>query len=389
MGFAFLILEYLGILKQLINILYISHYSHYRMGGQKSMLALIENLDRGKFRPFVVCPEPGELSELLKELDCHVFFVPLKSLKVKNIATVIRNYFKLKKIIKQNNIDIIHPDHERDCFLSGLAKKGTRAKLIWHIRLARQNNLDKINEKFSDGIIGISEATSNRFSQEAINSGKIRVIFNGVDCSLFYPIQDVNSLRQQLLIPDDRIVAIFVGQIAKGKGIYDLEKAFVDIKKQYEANEMPMLYYIGTPESESELMSLTNKINNDGLSDFVKIIPQQNKIYRWMQASDILILPSHEGTEGMGRVLFEAMACGTATIGTDTSGVREAISEDSGSLVREKSPEDIAEKIALLLNNLELLNQKKLNGRKRALKLFDIKQHASNVEMFYHHVLNK
>jgi glycosyltransferase involved in cell wall biosynthesis len=376
-------------MKNQIKILFISHYSHYRMGGQKSMLALIENLDRRRFIPYVVCPEQGELSDRLKELGCDVFFIPLKSLKVKNISSFVGNYLKLKKIIKKYNIDIIHPDHERDCFLSGLAKKGTKAKMIWHVRLTRHNNLDKINKKLSDGIIGISEATSVRFSQNAINNGKFRVIFNGVDCELFSPVKDVARLRRSLAIPERRHIIIFVGQITKGKGIFDLWQAWAILSKKFKSENMPILYYIGTPGSNTELMLLRNNITKSGLNDFVNIIPQQNKIYRWMQASDILVLPSHEGTEGMGRVLFEAMACGAATIGTDTSGVREAMSEESGILIKEKSPEDLAKSIEVLINDQKLLESKKMNGRKRALQYFDIKQHARQVEKFYNDIMNK
>jgi glycosyltransferase involved in cell wall biosynthesis len=43
-------------------------------------------------------------------------------------------------------------------------------------------------KKFADGIIGISEGTAVRFSEEAKINGKFRVIFNGVDCSLFQPV---------------------------------------------------------------------------------------------------------------------------------------------------------------------------------------------------------
>lgn len=351
------------------------------------MLALIENLDRNHFRPFLVCPEKGELSKKMEQLDCPVFYVPLRSLKVKNISTLVKNYFRIKRIIKENNIDIIHPDHERDAFLCGLAKKRTSAKMVWHVRLTRSNNLDKTNEKLADGIIGISDATAERFSQNVINSGKFRVIYNGVDCSVFKPLENNKGLRKDMGIPADKFVIIFVGQITKGKGIFDLLRAMEELKDRYEKEMPAILYYIGSPALAEELVQLKNKITESGLQDYIKIIPQQKKIYRWMQASDVLVLPSHEGTEGMGRVLFEAMACGAATIGTDTSGVREAISEESGFLVRDGSPEDMAEKLSDLIEDDELLKQMKKNGRKRALQFFDIKKHAENVERFYFDIL--
>jgi len=57
----------------------------------------------------------------------------------------------------------------------------------------------------------------------------------------------------------------------------------------------------------------------------------------------------------MGLVLLEAMACGTPVIGSNTGGITDIIKYgESGFLVKPKDPEDIAEKIIVLLSNKEL-----------------------------------
>ncbi|GAB1370362.1 hypothetical protein MASR1M45_04220 [Candidatus Kapaibacterium sp.] len=98
----------------MINILFMSHFPTLEMGGQKSMLNLIINLDRSIYKPFAIVPEIGELSKELESYNCKTFVVPLKSLKPKHLFTQIHNIYQIKKIIKDNNISIVHPDHERD-----------------------------------------------------------------------------------------------------------------------------------------------------------------------------------------------------------------------------------------------------------------------------------
>ena len=102
-----------------------------------------------------------------------------------------------------------------------------------------------------------------------------------------------------------------------------------------------------------------------------------------MQTADVLAAPSHEGVEGMGRVLYEAMACGTAVITTDISGNREAVTPETGLIVPEKSPGDIAAAIKRLMNDKELLTGFEKNGRKRSLELFDFKTNIRFIEQQY------
>jgi len=370
-----------------INIAYISHFPHYKMGGQRSMLALIENLDREKFHPFAILPAEGELSQKLKELNCTTKIIPLTSLKPKNARTIISNIIEIRKFIKKENIDILHPDFERDAFVAGIAKINTPAKMIWHVRLTRPENLDKINAFLSDGIIGVSSATKKRFLKVKNLDRKFITIFNGVDHNTFVPTEDKNLLRQTLGLPLNIPIIIFVGQIKDSKGVEDIINA-TEILLKKNIQKTPLLLLIGEYESIEYENKILKLIAEKHLSDIVLRKPQQNNIHQWMAAADILLLPSYEGSEGMGRVLFEAMACGTVPVGTNISGINEAISRDTGILIHEHSPSELASTIEKLITNVPLYNNLKNNTIERAKTVFDIKIHAANVQNFYYSILN-
>ena len=113
------------------------------------------------------------------------------------------------------------------------------------------------------------------------------------------------------------------------------------------------------------------------------MLPQQSDIERWLQAADVLVSGSHEDTEGLSRVLFEAMACGAVPVATDIQGNREALSPETGVLVAERSPEAMARAVSeLMAAPAERLAAMRAAGLQRARERFDIRRHARQVEAF-------
>jgi glycosyltransferase involved in cell wall biosynthesis len=111
-------------------------------------------------------------------------------------------------------------------------------------------------------------------------------------------------------------------------------------------------------------------------------------VERWMQAADILVSGSHEDTEGMSRVLYEAMACGAVPVATDIRGNRDAITPQSGVLVPEHDPGAIAAAVQALQADAPRRAALSAAGVRRARERFDIRLHARAVEAFYRAVLS-
>jgi glycosyltransferase involved in cell wall biosynthesis len=351
------------------------------------MVALIEHLDRSVVRPFAVTPGPGELTDRLLVLDCPVFHLDLVGLKLPNLTTIRANIRALRAIFREHAIDIVHPDSERDAVVCGLACLGRATKMVWHVRLTNSNNLDGISQRLADMIIGISDGTRRRFTESTLRK-KYRTIFNGVDLRLFHPADDIPALRAALGLPLDRTVLLFVGQIKIEKGIFELVEAMSMIQR-HEEIPLPLLLLIGTADDAAVERDLRQLIADRNLEEDIRLPGQQQDIHRWMQAADLLALPSYEGKEGMGRVVFEAMACGVVPIASDISGTREAITPESGLLVPEKSPEALAEAITRPAIDPALRNRLRDGAIERARTTFDIRVHARAVEQAYRDLLGR
>ena len=369
-------------MKDKYNIVYVSHFNHMRMGGQRSMTHLIEHLDRSRFQPMAICPSPGELSEKLATLDCPSFFVPLYSLKPKFLHHAPPALLKIRSILKKNNAHIVHPDFTADTFLCGLAKSTLKTKMVWHVRWNEHFSKDVLHEKLADAIISVSQAAASRFSP-AVQQSKFHCIYNGVDCELFKPVDDKSWKKEALGLDSNRQTFIFVGVLKEGKGVVDIVSAFAMLKKSIGSKQMPRLLMIGSKGKQETYDSIQQIISSNDLSEDIQILPQQTNIHEWMQCADLLLIPSHEGNEGMPRVMYEAMACGTPVIGSNTSGINEGLSAETGFLVEQKSPTEISEVLLQCVDNPEKLRSMSEACRLRALDLFDIVKHARRVEEVY------
>jgi glycosyltransferase involved in cell wall biosynthesis len=360
-----------------LRVAFVSHHSHLRMGGQRSMALLIEHLDRRVIAPLAICPEPGELADHLASLDCPVIHIPLQPIKPRTAWRVLGAARRIRGLVRGRAIDILAPDAERDALTCGIAKLGTPAKLLWFVRLTAPNRLDPLLERLTDGRIGVSEATRRRFSSSPHLAGRHRTIHDGADLSLFRPADNRGALRETLGIPARSFVLLFVGQVSEPKGVLDLVDAFGMLPAP-----RPLLLVVGTPRPSEIAAEIEARARAHGVAADIRLLPQQDHVYRWMQAADVLVSASHDNTEGLSRVLFEAMACGTVPVATDIRGNREALTTDTGVLVPERSPADLARALAELQAHPERLGEMGAAGVRRARALFDIRLHARRVEEF-------
>src|SRR5438477_437664 len=375
----------------LIRVAFVSHQSHMRMGGQRSMALLIEHLDRQVVEPLAICPGPGELTDHLLALHCPVVHIPLFHIKPRTLIPLWRSSRTIRRVLLERRVDIIAPDASRDALTSGLAKLGTRTKMVWFIWQTAHYSLDPLLERLADGMIGDSNDAGRRFSRRARRRGKYAVIHTGSDLRRFTPPAggDRRGARRALEPPEDRFILLFVGQIKRGKGVLDIVDSLGLLRRELPHDRMPFLLVIGSPDPPEILAEISRRAAARAVTSDIRVLPQQEHIERWMQATDVLMSGSHQDTEGMSRVLHEAMACGAVPIATNIHGNREALTPETGILVPERSPAELARAVVELASDPARLARMRAAAAQRARDLFDVRSYARNVERCYLNVLGR
>lgn len=149
--------------------------------------------------------------------------------------------------------------------------------------------------------------------------------------------------------PSDTRSIVYAGVLSPVKGIHHLIHAFSSVAEQFPSAS---LFIIGKDENQKYGAGLRTQVKNLGLENRVRFTgPRtQSELALWMSEAAILVLPST--SEGLGRVIIEAMATATPVIGSDVGGIPELIQDGvNGFLVPPGDEQALAEKLRWVLNN--------------------------------------
>jgi glycosyltransferase involved in cell wall biosynthesis len=152
------------------------------------------------------------------------------------------------------------------------------------------------------------------------------------------------------LEPNDFII-LSVGRLIKRKGFDDLIKAVALIN-----DPAVKLMIVGEGEERNNLEKI---VFNSGLKERIIFAGKVDCVADYYYSADLFSMPSkhleNEGdVEGLGLVYLEAQYFGLPVIGTRSGGIPEALIEgETGLLVTENNPQDLAEKIISLRDNQE------------------------------------
>jgi len=209
------------------------------------------------------------------------------------------------------------------------------------------------------------------------------IIPNGVDCERFNPKNDGGEIRARYNLEGSKVI-LFVGALTRWhryKGLDVLIKAFAEIQDQVKEAR---LLVVGDGDLKPEYQALSSPIAQKAI--FAGNV-DDNELPNYYAASDILILPSLDRSEGFGLTLLEANATGKPVVASNVGGIPSVVRDGvNGLLVPPRDEEALAETIINLLKDEGRLHEIGLNGR-RVAEAHDWKHIAKKTEELYGEVL--
>jgi UDP-glucose:(heptosyl)LPS alpha-1,3-glucosyltransferase len=177
-------------------------------------------------------------------------------------------------------------------------------------------------------IIAVSQIAERELQTE-YHAANTCVIYHGVDTKTFSPAtpERHRKLREQMLLPQDRWLWLFVGEAAKG-----LRPAIEALDQFPEAHLVVV--------TRSPLHPWRVFAQQQALSQRIAFQGPTSTTERYYQASDLFLYPSDYDTFGM--VVAEAMGCGLPVIVGKNIGAAEWIEPgQNGFLCDPNQPHDI------------------------------------------------
>lgn len=388
------------------KILCLDHYTKIG-GGQRSLLTLLENIDRNRFHPIAAIPGKGELYECLKKLDVDTRFVKLDGGSIKmhytnrysgvgNPAVLFLNFLltfrcmvSLLRIIKDEGIDLIYANTFRSALIGGIAGKLFRVSVVYHMRIFPNHGwLDGLAVSLSSKVVANSCAVAKKFDKSGKSEKKISVIYNIVDLLRFHPDINGDGIKKEFKMDKNERLVGMIGRITPEKDHGTFIEAAI---KVLSALPNTRFFVVGDTIFEEDkqykmwIMQLleSQKLKNNFIfTGFRRDIPEI------MASLDLLVVPSIK--EPWGRVAAEAMAVGKPVVGTNVGGLPEIINHGhTGILVPPEDPDLLAEAIITLLKDEELRKRMGKAGRKKIEENFSIPIVTRQTEEFYLKVLGE
>jgi glycosyltransferase involved in cell wall biosynthesis len=364
------------------RILYVDSTEDIYGGGQISLLELLRNLDRSKFRPVVALSEKGKLREEIEQLGGEYVIIPMPTIRPWSVSTCLGVAGKMAEFIKRNDFALIHTNTSRSTIYAGFAAKKFKIPVVWHVRIPHPDRpLDIILARWSSRIIAVSHIVKKRFSW--LKQEKVTVIYNGVDTKRFCPTASRDSVREKLHLSREDIVIGTVGRLSSEKGLEFLLSATRDVVMAYPRVKVLI---VGNGNKDYRLF-LQEKAKSLELSSNIIFAGFRDDIPQLLGGMDIFCLPSL--TEGFNRSLLEAMACGLPVVATHVGGNLEIVRDGvNGAVVPPHNPYALGSAIIELLKDREKARIMGSEGHRLVEEKFSIEKNVRLTESLYEEVIS-
>ncbi len=268
----------------------------------------------------------GRMAYNLDRIKVPHFKLPLKT---KNPIKLWLNYRRLVKIIKENDINIVHARSRAPAWSAYWAAKKTGAKYLTTFHgtygLGPKGIKKAYNKVMTYGDLVI--AISNHIKQHILknykcNEDKIRLIHRCVNMENF----DVNNVSAERMIklmeenhlPEDKPIILLIGRLTRWKGQKLLIEALEKIKEKdffcvFVGDDQGRTYY--TEE-------LKETIVNKGMEGRFSFIKHVSDVPAMMMISDIVVSASTD-PEAFGRIAAEGEAMGRIVVASNIGGSLE------------------------------------------------------------------
>ena len=351
-----------------MKICFFAHYSITNSDGATlSMYNIIDEMLRRRIEVAVVLANTRNLENKIAEGKIKFIVAPLYGMRmdlnrktpmtqmkffVKSICNSIHKR-KIEKVLKSENIDIIHINGLDSGIGAEIAQK-LKIPYVWHIRqfmeadlgkkLFRERSIYRLVSRASS-VIAISKDVQTKF--EPLLGRKMDLVYNGVPVEK-YKLEDMPRFET----PITRI--LLAGRISIQKGQMDAIKA-VELLIQRGIDNV-LLTLVGQGETKEYLEYVKSYVKKHGLEQRVCILEHLDDLRELRRQCDIGLTCSKK--EAFGRVTVENMLAKMLVIGANTGGTMEIINDGyNGLLYEEGSPESLAERIEYVMLHKDNVQQ--------------------------------
>ena len=381
-----------------VNVLLINPVSAFG-GAERGLLDIATVLRDTRYRPLVALPGEGPLTERLAEHGIPTRFAPMERIVktrslprlVGHAAGILTCAIRLARLIRRENIALVHANSDTAHLYGGLAATFARVPALWHGRdMVRLGVLQPWLEATATHMIAVSRAAADHWiqnrpgrspqSQQRL-SEKITVLRNAVDTDTFQPRGARDAVRRALGLDPNAFVTGMVAHLSPWKG----HALFLEAAQRI-AQALPDAAFLVVGDDlfgnqaayRQRLHTLCSEL---GIADKVRFAGFQTDMPGLYEAMDVLTHPARG--EPFGRVVAEAMAMGTPVVAVNEGGPAEIVEDGVSGLLTEPNPDTIARQVLRLAGEPDLRQRLICAAAQRIRQHFSLDEYRSELLAIY------
>ncbi|MCL6592019.1 MAG: glycosyltransferase [Firmicutes bacterium] len=362
------------------RILYIIPY--LGMGGTEKHLLDLVRAFSGKDQVWLLAP-PGEtLEQFTAEL---VHYTPFPRLDLKLIPG-LRAFFRgLKKILTEQEIDLIHIHGAPE--LMWLVRMVCRKVPILFTVHGFHGPLKgwdywvcaRFCSHFATRVIAVAEAEAEILKAKGVKPGLVRTILNGVPDPLKRSYNKPEALET---LPMDSLIVGVIARLETTKGVHFLLQAVAALAPKFPKLRVVI---VGAGSKGDELRVLAETL---GIAGRVIFTGYQPEIHNFLYYYQILVIPSLH--EALPLVLIEGMAQQKPIIATTVGGIPEVVEDGvNGLLVPPGDIPALASALERLIGDPLMQDRLGKQARKTYEREFTAEHMVAQTEEVYREILYK
>jgi len=338
---------------------------------------LIERLISNNFEVILVAPE-DIYKEYFIKLNCKLIDIEFK----KNKISLIKDFFLIFKYF------IILLNEKPDYLLTYTVKPNIFFSLsAFFFRIKILNNITGLGTIFISKNIFLKFFLTFLYKISFFKSFKI-FFHNESDLNYFIKLKIVNK-NNSIFLPGSGVNLekfkfvklknheinlnlnfLFFGRMLKEKGVDDLIKASIIVKKIFKNTTFTFVGSCDTQNKSSLSIDYLKDLDRRGVISYFE---HTDDIIKLINVCDCVILPSYR--EGFPKSLIEASAIGRPMLTSNVPGCNDIVIDGyNGFLFNVSDIDNLCETIIKYINlNYNLKNQMSLNAYKKAINEFDEK----------------
>lgn len=344
-----------------------------KLGGTENVVLQLCEIFKPIVNNVVVCSCGGVNVEKLAIMGIKHYEIP--DIEDKKPHTMIKIAKTVKRIVKQENISIIHTHHRMAAFYISFLCLYKQCKFIntSHNTFKNKRKLTQIAYKHGSLIACGEMVKKNLVHDFGLPEMQVTVIHNAVKAYDGNTALDpfIKKLRDQ-----EYFVIGNIGRLSEQKGMKYFIKAIPDI---IEKHPQARFIIVGSGEDEQSLKELAEKLN---LNLYLSFLGYRDNIQSLMSQLDLIVLSSL--WEGLPLTPIEAYSVGKTIVATAVDGTTEIVRDSiDGFLIAPRNSKAIVEKVCYLIEKSEKRSEFEKKALERYKEEFSFDKLANSYINFY------